>query len=459
MAAIADPMADILAQLATLTAANANLQGQIAGMATVAPGAVPTIFARTPAFRAQADLLDFGKKTDLSVFTDGSTPVFEGEERFDVKAETLGPFLKRLLKKATDQGWNDAGNGQQIVLFNIIHNGTALVIDLLKEYGRIDVLDLRAQCERFMIGADSQHRAHQNNQMMQACVWDSLTLSAQQRLSQFESEYTFGGVICGPLLLKIIIRMATMDSRATISIIRAQLNDIDAYAAGVNGDVEKVTEYFSSNLERLKASGANLDDEVDVLFKGLKAVPCAEFRSYINRKEEQYTDGAMSLTARELVIVAQQKYSLMKTKGTFLKSQTVDAEIVAMRAEVNKLRGDLALSRNVEQAATPTTGEGTKKQRQKQDEAWKKVPPTAGEPATKMIRKKEFHWCIHHMAWTVHNPKDCKLGMAPTSAVTPFTNVDTTPPSSATANAATLSATNIMSILGGSLGLATDSDY
>ena len=44
-----------------------------------------------------------------------------------------------------------------------------------------------------------------------------------------------------------------MDSRATISIIRAQLNNIDAYASGVVGDVEKITEFFTDNLDRLNA--------------------------------------------------------------------------------------------------------------------------------------------------------------------------------------------------------------
>ena len=89
-----------------------------------------------------------------------------------------------------------------------------------------------------------------------------------------------------------------MDSRSTISILRAQLNDIEAYAAGVTGDVEKITEFFTDNLDRLNASGAHLDDEVDVLFKGLKAVPCKEFRSYIGRKEELYTDGTLNITAK-----------------------------------------------------------------------------------------------------------------------------------------------------------------
>ena len=125
-----------------------------------------------------------------------------------------------------------------------------------------------------MTGADAQHLANQNNQIMQVSIWDLLTLRAQQSLTQYKVEYTFDGIICGPLLLKIIICLATIDSRATISIIRSQLNNIDAYAAGVTGDVEKITEFFTDNLDRLKASGANFDNEVDTLFKGLKDVPC-----------------------------------------------------------------------------------------------------------------------------------------------------------------------------------------
>ncbi len=50
------------------------------------------------------------------------------------------------------------------------------------------------------------------------------------------------------------------------------------------------------------------------------------------------------------------------------------------------------------------------KRDQKQDEAWKKIPPKQGEPLTKKVGKKEWHWCEHHMAYTIHKPADCCLG-------------------------------------------------
>ena len=67
--------------------------------------------------------------------------------------------------------------------------------------------------------------------------------------------------------------------------------------------------------------------------------------------------------------MAQQNYALMKTKVTFMKSQTMKHEIAAMRAEILHLKGKLTVSKNVDQAGTEKTGCGTNKQRQKRNEA------------------------------------------------------------------------------------------
>jgi uncharacterized protein YacL (UPF0231 family) len=64
----------------------------------------------------------------------------------------------------------------------------------------------------------------------------------------------------------------------------------------------------------------------------------------------------------------------MQARGTFMRSQTMEHEVVAMWAEIGQLKGKLTLSKNVEQAGNEKTGGGTNKQRQKRDEAWKKIP-------------------------------------------------------------------------------------
>ena len=42
--------------------------------------------------------------------------------------------------------------------------------------------------------------------------------------------------------------------------------------------------------------------------------------------------------------------------------------------------------------------------RQKEDEAWKKIPPKDGDKKSKEMGKHTFHWCEHHMALSMHLP-------------------------------------------------------
>ncbi len=86
-------MDDLLAQVAVLAASNAALQCQVACV-------------------GQTHMLDCNRKVDLDIYLEGRTPVLEGDNRFDLKPETLGQFLKLLDRKATDQGWNDASSTQ-----------------------------------------------------------------------------------------------------------------------------------------------------------------------------------------------------------------------------------------------------------------------------------------------------------------------------------------------------------
>jgi hypothetical protein len=51
------------------------------------------------------------------------------------------------------------------------------------------------------------------------------------------------------------------------------------------------------------------------------------------------------------------------------------------------------------------------KARQKEDELWKKIPPKDGDKKSKEVGKYTWHWCEHHMAWCMHLPFECRMGM------------------------------------------------
>ena len=124
--------------------------------------------------------------------------------------------------------------------------------------------------------------------------------------------------------------------------------------------------------------------------------------------------------------MAKSKFDWLVNKKKWGARSPDDDKIVAMAAEIHKLKGQLKLDPKLSQIAGGGKDdkdggkkEGGKKRnkkdtsnkrKQKEDEAWKKVPPKDGDPKTKKVGELTFNWCIHHMAWTVHKPSDCKLG-------------------------------------------------
>ena len=55
-----------------------------------------------------------------------------------------------------------------------------------------------------------------------------------------------------------------------------------------------------------------------------------------------------------------------------------------------------------------------------------KKPPKNGEPKIKTVNGKQWTWCIHHMAWGMHTPEECKLGKAQAQKrTTSIANLDT----------------------------------
>ena len=154
-------------------------------------------------------------------------------------------------------------------------------------------------------------------------------------------------------------------------------------------------------------------------------VRCHNFRSYIKRKQDAYTDGTLTLTHKELIMLATNKFNLLKQEGTWgAKSH----DILAMQAELTALKGQFQLAPNLKKAAgTKDDGrEGGKKQgggankkkknkknntnkkEQKRDENWKETPPKEG--AQEEGQGVYLDLCKHHMAWGNHKEELCRLG-------------------------------------------------
>jgi hypothetical protein len=299
------------------------LQGQVTALQNAAPAAqaappaatTQVVFADTPQTLGAKDLIDYSTKRGSDIYKQGIAPLDDKSltDGFNMTANQTVVFTKAFLSCATAMGWNKGS--KQITTFT---NSSGVSIDIIKSYGQINEATLKTACERFCKAgqADAKSRAKQNNTMMSMCLNKSLTASAKASLLTYHNEYTFNGVEYAPLMFKIIMRLATIDSVATTQTLRDNLQNLGVFAVTVKGDIDKINVEFDTNYSQLLARGATLDDHIGILFEAYLLVPCYNFTKYIGTKHDEYLDENLSsLTHEAMMSMAKRKFDFLNTKG------------------------------------------------------------------------------------------------------------------------------------------------
>jgi hypothetical protein len=203
---------------------------------------------------------------------------------------------------------------QQIINFT---NTAGSTINIVHQYGWIDMATLQTQCKVFCksTGTLFQARARQNNMMMSKCIMKMLTPAVRVRILPFQGDYEINNVIYAPLLHKKIMALATINSIATTKTLHSNLRELPTYCSTIKGDIKLLHSYFNSNYTQIIARGATVDNPVNILFSAYMVVPCNSFRSYIMRKQDAYTDGTLTLMHKELIMLATNKFNLLKQEG------------------------------------------------------------------------------------------------------------------------------------------------
>ncbi len=335
------------------------------------------------------DLIDYSSKRGSDIYKQGIAPLDDKAftNGFNMTAGQAVVFTEAFLNCTTAMGWNKVS--KQITTFN---NSSGVAVDIIKCYGQIDEATLKTACERFCKTGevDAESRAKQNNTMMSMCLNKSRTATAKASLLTYRAEYTFDDVEYAPLMYKIIMRLATIDSVATTQTLRDNLQNLGMFAVTVKGNIDKVNAEFDTNYSQLLAQGATLDDPIGILFEAYLLVPCYNFTKYIGTKHDEYLDGNLtSLTHQAMMSMAKRKFNFLKTKGKWGAKSPDDKKIVAMATEIYSLKGQLKLDPKLSAIAGNKKGDiksskkknkknTSNKREQRKDEAWKKEPPKAG---------------------------------------------------------------------------------
>jgi hypothetical protein len=202
--------------------------------------------------------------------------------------------------------------------------------------------------------------------MMSICLAKSLTADAQARLLTYLNKYTFDGVEYAPLMYKIIMRLATINSVTTIQALCDSLPLLGTFAATVSSNINTIHSKFDKNYSQLIARGATIDDPIGILFNAYLVFPCHHFKSYIRQQHEDYLDGKLTtITHEALMKSAKRKFDWLKTKGLWGAKSPDNMKIVAMTAAFNALKGQLKLDPKLSAIAKEGKKKGDKKKNKK----------------------------------------------------------------------------------------------
>ena len=106
--------------------------------------------------------------------------------------------------------------------------------------------------------------------------------------------------------------------------------------------------------------------------------------------------------------LAQDKFEAREEKGVWGQISEEQAEIMAMKAQLEKATPRQMKNDKSKKKATEKESSDKK---QKRDDAWKIIKPKPGEACTKQVKNKTYHWCKNHKEegmWVIHHPKDCR---------------------------------------------------
>eukprot|EP00804_Cyclotella_cryptica_P030718 CCRYP_009136-RA/>CCRYP_009136-RA protein AED:0.27 eAED:0.27 QI:0/-1/0/1/-1/1/1/0/399 len=399
MAGNAPTNAKLAEQIAALTAVVANLANAIGGNqappAAAAPPTATVAFTTSPGVAAVEELIDYTTKHGVNLYEQG-TKAFRTP--FSMKASQVVIFEKELQDGASMMGWDNGA--QNILKFT---NKDSRQISLIAEYGQIDAEILKAACQPFITGINSDKQAAQNNEQMWRCLYNSLTKEAKATLLTYRQDYEL--MVNGepkpvaPLMYKTIMRLATLDGKATVTALRANLRKLTLYAIKENGNIDKIHTYFNHNYAQLKARGQSVDDVHTILFNAyLQGVPDATFHDYIRRLQDNWMDQTGDMrdaTHKDIMKKAKAKFDLLVNSGKWGAKSPDQEKIIALEAEGKELK-DLKLSaelickleedgdemRERENENNQDKNNGNK-QFQSQDNKWMTIPPKDNEPKHK----------------------------------------------------------------------------
>lgn len=360
-------------------------------------------FALAPALVNPGVLIDYSTPAGAKIYNAQIKAV--DDDKYDLKPEGLLNFLATFDDRLTSAGWE--------AVFSIPDDLAAAAPNLhmmTTDYGIITLPQVNAHVLTYIA---LNNRDCQDAYQAYLCIMASITKDAKKRLNLKRESFTINGTGNGPLLLKVLIQIAYVDTRSTVLHIRDQLSSLDDYMVEVQSNIVSFNEYVAGLIKGLEARGEQSLDLIANLLKGYSAASDTEFCTFIKRKKDAYEEGDLELTPTSLMKITNDKYNSLVQQQRWMKPSDQDEKIIALQTKIQQLESKKT-------ATTPSAITTPPIKNKPVRPAWTKVPPPDGATDIKEVDGRKYYWCARHKAWSLnnkHTTADCRgFGLNPTQA-------------------------------------------
>ena len=341
-----------------------------------------TVYALTPALVSN-EPIDYGSASGAKIYKQATGKL---KTEYDLKVGTIHLFLAQLEDRATAMGWTTICE---------IPDEDGVPRSLFTQFGQLTEKALEEHAAEYM-GLEDKRK--QLAVQMSTCILNSLTDEALIEIRIVRTQYTVNDVHHGPLLLWAIIQRATINVKASATLLRQKLWLAPETLKTKKYDVQVFNAYIGRIMFQLSARGEEAPDTLLHLFRAYKTAPNTDFVQYIKHKESLFEEAEIEMTPQKLMGLALTKYNTLKEQELWDQGNQEGDEIIALKAEIAMLK-----QQHQQQ------GKRKSDQAKRNDErfSWKEKKIAGKETLTK--NNKTYHWCPFHKAYTIHKPTDCRL--------------------------------------------------
>jgi len=246
---------------------------------------------------------------------------------------------------------------------------------------------------------------------------DKLTLKTHLFTLQVRNKPVQDGVC----MLKVLIDSYYASTRFTTIEIRKKLANLPMFMKTIaRGDVTKLCEQTRKLNAELEASGEKTLDLVANVLAALEKAPDPVFQRWLEGRKNMWVLKQIEWKedASDLMDEAEAFYLNLREGRSWRKPHDDRARAYALKASDASFSSDSTQEDTMELSTLKKLKShikalaATEKQLREQKYKWKQIPPKDGESTTKRVLvdgvRKKYYWCVHHKAWTLHFPQECR---------------------------------------------------